>query len=125
MLAPVRNAYAQRVAGSRVAVGARNVAKMTDAPFIETAAESKRTGAQEESLLHEGGEKMDAAVAADAPENASAPATQPRQLTGLIKHSLAWNERLRAATDAYRFTIEKLDKSHHQVKPGDVYDAPF
>ena len=124
MIAPVRNAYARRVAGSRVAVGARNVAKMGDAPFIETAAETKRTGAQEESLLHEGAERPDDATAEASHE--AAPRDLPgRQLAGVIKQSLAWNERLRAATDAYRFTIEKLDKSHQRTKPGGIYDAPL
>ena len=122
MIAPVRNAYAQRVAGSRVAVGARNVAKMGDVAFIETSAETKRTGAQEESLLHEGAEGMDGAP--DASQEPPARGLPGKQLSGVISQSLAWNERLRAATDAYRFTIEKLDKTNHRVKPGDVYDAP-
>lgn len=123
MIAPVRNAYARRVAGSRVAVGARNVAKMGDAPFIETAAETKRTGAQEESLLHEGAERPDDAT--EAPQESSSRGQQGRQLAGVIGQSLDWNERLRAATDAYRFTIEKLDKSHQRTKPGEIYDAPL
>lgn len=123
MITPVRNAYAQRVAGSRVAVGARNVAKMGDAASIEISAESKRTGAQEESLLHEGAEGTDAEV--ETSSDAGGRDTQAKHLTGLIGQSLAWNERLRAASDAYRFTLEKLDKSHHRIKPGEIYDAPL
>src|SRR5690348_10279558 len=124
MIAPVRNAYAQRVAGSRVAAGARNVAKMGDLATIEISAESKRTGAQEESLLHEGAEGTEAAAVETAQESTGRDA-QAKHLTGLIGQSLAWNERLRAASDAYRFTLEKLDKSHHRIKPGEIYDAPL
>jgi hypothetical protein len=123
MITPVRNAYAQRVAGSRVAAGARNVAKMGDLASIEISAESKRTGAQEESLLHEGAEGSDAAV--ETSHDSAGRDTQAKHLTGLIGQSLAWNERLRAASDAYRFTLEKLDKSRHRIKPGEIYDAPL
>lgn len=123
MIAPVRNAYAQRVAGSRVAVGARNVAKMGDVASIEISAESKRTGAQEESLLHEGAEGGD--TAHEAPQESAGRGPQAKPLTGLVSQSLAWTERLRAASNAYRFTLEKLDKSHQRVKPGDIYDAPL
>ena len=122
MIAPVRNAYARRVAGSRVATGARNVAKMGDAPVIEAMAEIKRTGAQEESLVHEGAENADDTT--DSVQDVADRGPQGRPLAGLIGHSLAWDERLRAAADAYRFTIEKLDKDHQRNKPGDVYDAP-
>lgn len=124
MIAPVRNAYARR-AGSRVAAGARNIAKVSDTPFIETAAESKRTGAQEESLLREGAERADEAAAADEPEHAAGQGVRRTQLADLVDHSLAWNERLRAAAKAYRYTIEKLDKTQHRSKPGEVYDSPF
>lgn len=123
MIAPVRNAYAQRVAGSRVAVGARNVAKMGDVASIEISAESKRTGAQEESLLHEGAEGVETH---DAPQETSVRGgVQAKHLTGLVGQSLAWTDRLRAASNAYRFTLEKLDKSHQRMKPGDIYDAPL
>jgi hypothetical protein len=122
MIAPVRNAYAQRVAGSRVAVGARNVAKMGDVASIEISAESKRTGAQEESLLHEGAE---GAEQHEAPQESAGRGPQAKHLTGLVSQSLAWTDRLRAASNAYRFTLEKLDKSHQRTKPGDIYDAPL
>jgi hypothetical protein len=126
MIVPVRNAYSRRVAGSRVAAGARNIAQTSDTPFIETAAESKRTGAQEESLLHEGAdERTDDSVALDAPAEADGQSPRRKQLAGLIDHSLAWDERLRAAAKAYRYTVEKLDKTRYRIKPGDVYDAPF
>lgn len=126
MIAPVRNAYAQRVAGSRVAVGARNVAKMGDVASIEISAESKRTGAQEESLLHEGAEGAEGTdVAVEASHDAAGRGAQANHLTGLVGQSLAWSERLRAASDAYRFTLEKLDKSQHRIKPGEIYDAPL
>ncbi len=123
MIAPVRNAYAQRVAGSRVAAGARNVAKMGDVAFIEISAESKRTGAQEESLLHEGAEGAD--TPHEMPQEAAGRGPQAKHLTGLFGQSLAWTDRLRAASNAYRFTLEKLDKSHQRGKPGDIYDAPL
>lgn len=122
MIASVRNAYAQRVAGSRVAVGARNVAKMGDAASIEISTESKRTGAQEESLLHEGAEGVDTH---GAPEESAGRGVQSKQLTGLVSQSLTWTDRLRAASNAYRFTLEKLDRSHQRVKPGDIFDAPL
>lgn len=125
MIVPVRNAYARRVAGSRVAAGARNIAKTSDTPFIETTAESKRTGAQEESLLHEGDERPDEAqMAEEADDEAVGRGTRRRQLRNAIDHSLAWDERLRAASKAYRYTLEKLDKTRYRAKPGDVYDAP-
>jgi hypothetical protein len=127
MIAPVRNAYAQRVAGSRVAAGARNVAKMSDTPNIENAAASKRTGAQEESLLREGAEGLEAAPATDNEEGSGKRRQRRRGKatdTDLVEGSLAWNARVHAAAEAYRFTIDKLDKSERQVKPGDIYDAP-
>jgi hypothetical protein len=124
MIVPVRNAYARRVAGSRVAAGARNIAKTSDAPFIETTAESKRTGAQEESLLHEGAERPDEALVADEADEAAGRGTRRRRLRDAVDHSLALDERLRAAAKAYRYTLEKLDKTRYRAKPGDVYDAP-
>jgi hypothetical protein len=127
MIAPVRNAYAQRVAGSRVAAGARNVAKTSDTPNIETTAPSKRTGAQEESLLREGAEGLEAALAADNGEGTSKPRQRRRrsdEFTDMVDGSLAWTARVRAAAEAYRYTIEKLDKSERRLSPGDIYDAP-
>jgi hypothetical protein len=121
MIAPVRNGYARRVGGSRVAAGARNVAKMGDAPVIEALAGIKRTGAQEESLIREGAENTDDTT--DSVQDGTDHGSQGRHLAGVIGHSLGWDERLRAAADAYRFTIEKLDKDHQRHKPGDVYDA--
>jgi hypothetical protein len=124
MIVPVRNAYARRVAGSRVAAGARNIAKTSDTPFIETTAESKRTGAQEESLLHEGAERPDEALVAEEADEAAGRRTRRRRLRDAVDHSLALDERLRAAAKAYRYTLEKLDKTRYRAKPGDVYDAP-
>jgi hypothetical protein len=127
MIAPVSNAYAQRVAGSRVTAGARNVAKTSDTPSIETTAASKRTGAQEESLLREGAEGPEAAPAPDAGEGfGKRRQRRPRRdkFTDVVEGSLAWNARVRAAAEAYRFTIDKLDKTERRWKPGDVYDKP-
>lgn len=127
MIAPVSNGYAQRVAGSRVTAGARNVAKASDTPNIETTAASKRTGAQEESLVREGAEGIDAAPATDGEGDAGKRRQRrPRRdsLTNAVDGSLAWNARVRAAAEAYRFTIEKLDKTERRWKPGDVYDKP-
>lgn len=127
MIVPVRNGYVQRVAGSRLAAGARNVAKTGDAsetPDIETVAESKRTGAQEESLLHEGSEQFDASTPGK--RGGVAARHHPgEQLTSMIEQSLRWNERLRAATDAYRNTIDRLEQDSRPVKPGDTFDAPL
>lgn len=126
MIAPVRNAYAQRVAGSRVAAGARNVAKTSDTPNIETTAPSKRTGAQEESLLREGAEGLEAAVVANNGEGSSKRQRRQRRdkFTDMVEGSLAWTARVRTAAEAYRYTIEKLDKSERRLNPGDIYDAP-
>ncbi len=124
MIAPVRNAYAQRVAGSRVAAGARNVAKTSDSANIETSAASKRTGAQEESLLREGAEGLESAPAVDNNEGSGKRRRRRGRFTDLVEGSLAWNARVRAAAEAYRYTIDKLDKSERRVKPGDIYDAP-
>jgi hypothetical protein len=127
MVVPIRNAYVQRVAGSRIAAGARNVAKMPDAsepPDIEIAAESKRTGAQEESLLHEGSERFEAAT--EGKHGGTAALHHPgEQLTSMVEQSLRWNEKLRAATEAYRNTIDRLDQDNRRTKPGDVYDVPL
>lgn len=129
MIAPVRNAtsYAQRVAGSRVLAGARNVAQVSDeTPSIETVAAPKRTGAQEESLLNQSLEIVDSpAVAADTPKNAGQPEPEPKPLDQTIEDSLGWNQRVREAAEAYRNVIENLDKTQPRTKPGDVYDAPF
>jgi len=127
MITPMRkaNSHVQRVAGSRVVAGARNVAQVSDSLTIETAAATKRTGAQEESLLNQSLEIVDSpAVAADAPMKADEPDTGHKPLDDTIEDSLAWNQRVREATDAYRKVIENLDKTHPQIKPGEVYDAP-
>ncbi len=125
MIAPVSNGYAQRVAGSRVTAGARNVAKTSDTPSIETTAASKRTGAQEESLLREGAEGPEAAPAPDGDEGFGKRRQRGRdKLTDVVEGSLAWNARVRAAAEAYRFTIDKLDKTERRWKPGEVYDKP-
>lgn len=127
MIAAVRNAYAQRVAGSRVAVGARNVAKTSDTANIEITAGSKRTGAQEESLLREGAEGLDAAPTVDSEEGSGKrrPRRQRRDsVAATAESSLAWNARVRAAAEAYRYTIDKLDRPERRLKPGDIYDVP-
>lgn len=126
MIAPVRNVYAQRVAGSRVVAGARNIAQVGDAPTIQTAAESKRTGAQEESLIDEGAERLVHPSVPSDPLAESDPLTTTRKsFRESVDESLAWNQRVREATEAYRNTIENLDNSHPKLKPGDVYDVPF
>lgn len=63
----------------------------------------------------------------DAPQDAGDPDTDTghKTLADTVDDSLAWNQRLRDATEAYRNTIENLDKTHPRLKPGDVYDAPF
>lgn len=125
MIAPVRNAYSQRVAGSRVAAGARNVAKTSDMPNVERAAQSKRTGAQEESLLHEGAEGYDAGSGSDDSGGGRERERSSSSVTaGVIDGSLAWNERLRATAEAYRYTLDNLDPTPNRLKPGGVYDAP-
>lgn len=118
MIAPIRTSYAHSIAGgSRVAAGARNVAKATDSPHIETSAESKRTGSQEESLLHDGGERREGAPD-DMPQEKAAPAASGEDLTGLAHQSLALNERLRTADEAYRAI---LDQGRRQ-KTGEVFN---
>ena len=126
MIAPVRNTYAQRVAGSRVVAGARNVAQVAESPTIQTAAESKRTGAQEESLIDEGAERMaNPSMPSDLPPESDALNATRKSFRESVDDSLAWNQRVREATEAYRNTIENLDNSHPKLKPGDVYDVPF
>ena len=130
MITPVRNAnnYAQRVAGSRVVAGARNVAQVSDTLTIETAAATKRTGAQEESLINESVDQVTSPETVDAATKAAADVEAvavPKTFEDNIADSLAWNQRVREATEAYRNTIENLDKTHPKIKPGDVYDSPF
>jgi len=124
MIAPVRNAYAQRVAGSRIAAGARNVAKTTDAPVIETLSETKRTGAQEESLLREGADRPENIDSAEV-ENPGQRATEELPLSALVGQSLRFDEKLRAAIEAYQHTLDTIDQANERHKPGDVYDAPL
>lgn len=122
MIAPVRHVYAQRVAGTRVAAGARNVADSAENALIQDAAASKRTGAQEESLVLEGSDYADhAANGLDAGESKALR----QALDFSIDHSLAWDERMREATKAYRDALEYVDKPADSHKPGDHYDAPF
>jgi len=126
MIAPVRNVYAQRVAGNRVVAGARNIAQVSDSPTIQVASESKRTGAQEESLIDEGAERVvSPTLASDAPSDSEQLDSTRRSFRESVDDSLAWNQRVREATEAYRNTIENLDKTHPKLKPGDVYDVPF
>ena len=124
MITPVRNAYAQRVR-SRLAAGARNVAETADVADIETLTESKRTGAQEESLLHEGAERFANTLVAETDGQVRGKSNE--QFASMVEQSLRFDERLRATLDAYRYTLDKLDQQSEgqRLKPGGVYDAPL
>lgn len=123
MIAAVRSSYAQRVAGNRVGAGARNVASANDGASIEGLTDSKRTGAQEESLLQEGAAERRPAVSGGSEPPVSAAGNQA-PIAGSARESQRSNEVLRAALEAYRFTLEKLDQEKPRPKPGDVFDAP-
>ena len=111
---------------SRVVAGARNVAEVSDSPTIETAAATKRTGAQEESLINESLDKVGPpAKAASVTQTVAEPDPQPKTFADNIAESQAWNQRLRDATEAYRNTIENLDKDFPKARPGDIYDTPL
>lgn len=124
MITPVRNAYAQRVR-SRLAAGARNVAEMAEPADIEALAESKRTGAQEESLLHDGMERRVDARGGE--PDGSGSRTSNEQFASVVGQSLRFDERLRATIEAYRYTLDKLDRQSQgqRLKPGGLYDAPL
>lgn len=125
MIAPVRTAYAQRVAGSRLAAGARNVAKMAESPEIETLTESKRTGAQEESLLREGTDRAEVADAAGLAGQPVRGANHESSFDSALSQSLRLDQKLRAALEAYRYTLDKLDPDNERHRPGNIYDAPL
>ena len=128
MIPPVRNSTSPvpRVMTSRVVAGARNVAEVSDTPTIEVAAATKRTGAQEESLINESLDKVGPPAKADSvSQTVAEPDPKPKTLDDNIAESQAWNQRLRDATEAYRNTIENLDKDFPKVRPGDIYNTPF